>query len=1530
MADALLFVSEFRLFICRKCYAGVDRRHLRSHFQKQHAFGQSQLRTIGEYSRSQQSEEVDPRVPPFLTAPIPALPLVYDGLLCQVEPDSCRYICRRVHGIKRHCRTDHQWKQYQRRGRPGKVERARSSDQGGLPWKAVVCQRLFLTGPQSHYIEIRDPLPAEDPVRSRALENDVWQKIESDRRRSKETLLNVVIEDPAVQINPWLSRTQWSTYLKGFERSSLLQLVEEPRGDDDDETPLESFVWATVRSLLRACQYNATTAAGIFVRMEVVQNDQDRRQTVPLQAYLSDATFLDNCRPWQRLILFFVRTRQSEEWTYRLSRPQEARLDLLLRRGRTAVENVGSRSETESQSDDDSVAAGERRTLTPAEEACLEFCVALLDQQVRTNEYESPLICALALLGVSDQGWVGPDRYPSILSAVIKMARFMVVQSALGRTDEPTLATVQGMVRRFMRRGTFSPFEWMVDLRSYGMKIARTTTVEGSLGWVDDTVLYKDLQFTMAEFRSFVHGLVHETHRILHDDLLFGRTIAEPPPTVPWSQLRDNPRHSQVGWNFLRDPRCTLPVDGERWLIDAVQASEELRTKLITGQRLYGAEQYRTHVRNFRTKLLLLVQLTGGQPARIPELLLVQHQDSIHDVHRGVFVEDGSVCLVTRIHKGYTISGDVKIIFRYPPREVGELLVRYLWLVLPFFERLQQHRFAVDPSPFLWPDDAGGPKWSTELVRKALREESLIGLGQALNVQTYRQIAVGMSRRFLRPRDRFDDDAADGTHEHRADGGDEDTTLDLQAGHTSYTAGTAYARLLTEQPGEVYTAREKFRRVSTAWHRFLLFESVRPVEQPRAAGGHKRALSYRDHDSSSTKRQQWRALRTMEPLAQLRQLLGPDSQFRGLQAAAIAAIQEGKSPVLAVMPTGAGKSLLFLLPASYHLSGTTVVIVPLVSLRRDLVRRCRELGIPCAAWDARQPPDPCNVVLVTPESALTEVFFSFLHRLRTTQRLDRIVVDECHLCADHHDSSFRPILRRLRELNQFETPTVLLTATLPPAVEPSLWQNLGFHGLPHHTLRTATTRLNIRYEVVTRTARTVLDFLRTQIARVTRGRVVVYGQTIRTIESIGSQLECPVYHATHPRKDRHLAQFFSGQRRTIVASSALGLGIDLPDVRLVVHVDPPRTLLDYGQESGRAGRDGRTSRAVIVVGPTAGSSCPWMQRFLYVSVPGSGALGERSCRRVVLDTYLDGRNDRTECEATEEKCDLCAARSTDPLRSELDVENGSTGSAVDFGRVVKADDDKREDDDRRKKDDGRKDENGKNDDRENDDEKNEGKNDESDESDESDDSNGEKSEESDGPDAASTPYNHQVVQRRAVRFYNQSERRFEARQLQNTVALLTRLHGTCLLCYPYDATEHSSEACVHPGRATYDVTVRWLQQTIKYDRYAGCFRCGFPQALCTGRWQIGASGYVGRANGTCNYSTLLYEAGAIFCMVDADGRSIREDLYRRISTTPHSRDGVVRYFGQKTRLAGFETNRLFTEVVALYKDSLSTTELITL
>jgi hypothetical protein len=156
------------------------------------------------------------------------------------------------------------------------------------------------------------------------------------------------------------------------------------------------------------------------------------------------------------------------------------------------------------------------------------------------------------------------------------------------------------------------------------------------------------MQFTMRQFRGMVHRVVHEARRILTEELLYCPEKAV--PAIPWVTMRDNPTNESSRWNFLQDARTRWPVQGERWMLDWIEQEPTLRRQFMQedgdGFHRPRVDAYLSWVVKFQEKLLASIQFTWGQPARAPELLSIQHENSMIGGARNMFIEDGMVVLV--------------------------------------------------------------------------------------------------------------------------------------------------------------------------------------------------------------------------------------------------------------------------------------------------------------------------------------------------------------------------------------------------------------------------------------------------------------------------------------------------------------------------------------------------------------------------------------------------------------------------------------------------------------------------------------------------------------------------------------------------------------------------------------------------------------------------------------------------------------------------------------------------------------------
>ncbi|KAH7144098.1 P-loop containing nucleoside triphosphate hydrolase protein [Dactylonectria estremocensis] len=296
-----------------------------------------------------------------------------------------------------------------------------------------------------------------------------------------------------------------------------------------------------------------------------------------------------------------------------------------------------------------------------------------------------------------------------------------------------------------------------------------------------------------------------------------------------------------------------------------------------------------------------------------------------------------------------------------------------------------------------------------------------------------------------------------------------------------------------------------------------------------------------------------------------------------------------KSPIVVVMGTGTGKSLCFMLPAASCPGGVTVVVVPLVSLQGDMLDRCRKLNISCAEWRSDRVPGNVSIVFTTPESAMMKRFQDYIESLRVTARLDRFVIDEGHTILEG-TRTFRPTLRELGGLALIGVQMVYLTATLPPTREDALFSLINTRREDVVMIQMRITRTNVAYSVRSISSASAGEAT-AAVTLATReivnqkleeypwpAKIIIYCQRVEATEALAEEFGCDAYYREMSglRRDQY------GDGRVIVATNALGLGIDVPDIRVVLHIEMPFEMADYAQQSGRAGRDGLRSEAIIV------------------------------------------------------------------------------------------------------------------------------------------------------------------------------------------------------------------------------------------------------------------------------------------------------------------------------------------------------------
>ena len=300
--------------------------------------------------------------------------------------------------------------------------------------------------------------------------------------------------------------------------------------------------------------------------------------------------------------------------------------------------------------------------------------------------------------------------------------------------------------------------------------------------------------------------------------------------------------------------------------------------------------------------------------------------------------------------------------------------------------------------------------------------------------------------------------------------------------------------------------------------------------------------------------------------------------------------------LLIVMPTGGGKSLCFQLPALIK-KGLTVVVSPLIALMQDQVEGLRNNNIAATFLNSSLNPykvrsreeailsGKVRLLYVAPERLLSERFLPFLDLVKEKIGIAAFAIDEAH-CVSEWGHDFRPEYRQMKSLRKRypDVPTLALTATATDRVRADIIQQLGLKQPSIHIA--SFNRQNLYYEVRSKTKSAYAELL--ELVRETEGSAIIYCLTRKKVDELTFKLQndkisALSYHAglTDEERSSNQTRFIRDDVRVMVATIAFGMGINKPDVRLVIHFDLPRNLESYYQESGRAGRDSEPSRCTL-------------------------------------------------------------------------------------------------------------------------------------------------------------------------------------------------------------------------------------------------------------------------------------------------------------------------------------------------------------
>ena len=1234
----------------------------------------------------------DVALPSPLSTPFEALGEPLDGLQCSND-STCKFITVSINILQKHCRQEHgiAWK--------GDTSTLYSKVKVQTFFNNRSLRRYFVVNPQ-HSSENATAPDVQDRVTGMLAGWRATQQTHNEQAQVMEA------EAAKTDRTGWFKRTGW---LEHFAERNLTHLAHQARMPDRSEVKLKQAA-ELVEALMERSVAGLSTLARQTRRWlrSAQQTEVDQRPLARLQNPESQARYAGYM---VRFVCYMLRIVADEE--ARMARGSEGE-----QTDEDGSDSCSSRSGS-AGSDSDRVSdrrphRQHRRRRAPdmmkdarelfdwqgrqkalAEvlwealdghsdadgmDALLELLAAFIFEPVGDQPFSSGLIHFTAVLGIdADMGRLRTAKnYSYMLAGIVYCVRVLGVEKLLpagsraGQTNEDREYFLL-MRSRFLADGSYSPMSEILSLLAYGKAVALTAGNSGNAYWLKDrkTFYLNGQPIVISRFRKMAQDLVAEA-----EDMLWGllwTTGVEDRFAVELKRIVDDVTFPRRGVSFVTQRDNALD-DGLEWMLKQALQSREGRTlqKKDGTWKTRTVKQYLRRVDRFLALLMLGVHMTSGQPGRGSEVTTMRHRNGMLQ-DRNVFVVDGQVMTVVRYHKSQSQWDKPKVVPRFLPPRLGQVMAVYLAYLQPFQEYLAVEVLGGGFNDYVWADEQG--PWGTDRLTRALKRESGKRLGVELTTLDYRHTAVGIGRVVVG--EAFGKGYQDEVGEVEEAEVDEagESALELQNSRTTVMGIGNYSVPMDIIKHLSVRSIETFRPLSMQWHCFLGLAGKE--EEANTARKRKRSddrgegerdwgerdWGERDWGEREKDREDWEDGGDGESVGQLRgrkkrqpldsqglrkamqQALGQgEVSFRSAeQEQAMHAVVAKHTPLVVVLPTGGGKSLLFTVPACLDNAGTTVVVVPYRALIEDLVGRIQGRGIDCIEWKHGES-NAATVVVVSADLAGDTTsngnFLGYAGMLSSRGLLERVVVDECHLVFTSSD--WRPKLAKLKNLRVLACPMVLLTATLPPVREVELEQSMGVRCATY--IRASTVRVNTRY-LVSWCARgkapeTAVAMGRRQQQLLAGGeKGIVYSRSKQQCEQLAEALGCLYYHADVADRDEPLAQWL-GAGGLMVATSALGTGLDFGGIVFILHVGMPWSLTDFAQESGRGGRGGERVDSVIVVEEgEVERTMKQKAEEMDVQAMGMFIIGE-GCRRGLMSSYVDGR--RVECREVEAAgCDRC-------------------------------------------------------------------------------------------------------------------------------------------------------------------------------------------------------------------------------------------------------------------------------------------------
>ena len=918
----------------------------------------------------------------------------------------------------------------------------------------------------------------------------------------------------------------------------------------------------------------------------------------------------------------------------------------------------------------------------------------LLAQTLSQNEikigsqFDSAVLSFLVIKSISPQTLNFKDEslIQRICSGLIYNARLYSlayitlskkIQSGLNKEFNITDA-IATYHEQYLTNNSLNYFEEITRIRAYTRKIDMNSTSKGKIQEIDeDQIQYKAITISITKLREFYKNKIQESKEILY------QTLIELPKeqimdNLNISKLEDPSNNQQRNFSFIDHKENNL--DGFKSLLfnrlfqDNDFSNKLKKPNLVNNSIIFNNHSIKDWLavrQRFLDNFLLLIHLTSGSPLRGTEISTIKFRNSLESKLRNIFWDSSKkvISINTAYSKSTSITRLSKDNIRFLTPKISKLLLVYLVVVQPFYEYiLIKQNKDVYLSPLLFSTDLG-KEYNAVHFSAYLEEESKLYFNKGLTLLPFRHLIKWIIKNRINERLNSDTDT-----------NSEDLIEDIQANHSTFTASTIYSRstiLFSNITQDNYS--KSYNLCLKYWLFFQLLEdNFIEAPNPIKAKKHRREFS-KDLDNTLIKRNKAstsynpiinRAIQTavlekdnIDLNYRLQRFYNNSNiTFRSLnQKLALEQIYNKITTISFIAATGAGKSLIYLLPSYINSYEVNIVFIPLVALKTDLLYRCRNYNIQADDFNTN-PNTKANLVFISIESIITSQFENYINNLNANKINYRFIFDEAHLLILQQD--FRYIMKYISNINIYKKQIIFLTATFTTEIEVLIYK--GFKLESNTIIRSSTERNNISYKVIARDLQLelpldTLDFyLNNEVLPNLKysEKVIIWVPFTKNVDEIGSKYKTAKYYANYPNKTKELYNFTTDPEvKILVATSAAGPGIDIPTIRYSIHLGKPTSLINFSQESGRIGRDNKDSISVIIAIESKygfdkaedkidDNNIKFEDLKIIDKNRATNYVQEIICRRKILNKYFDNKL-VDECTSNQLKCDLCLKRNSE-------------------------------------------------------------------------------------------------------------------------------------------------------------------------------------------------------------------------------------------------------------------------------------------